>query len=134
MSYATADDLTAYAADLTVTIPLDPATVDRLLARAAEDVDRVIGPYAVWMGGDRKLDPALLTTAARSALSRATCAQACHRLALGADYFDVEVEDLLAGDIRVLKSAQRITPRVAEILSGSGLLRRSGTLQPLPAA
>lgn len=133
MTYATAADLIAYAVDLSVTPPTG-AAAERLLERASEDVDRVLGPYAVWMGGERKLDPALLTTAARSALARATCAQAVHRIVLGPDFFDAEPEDLLSGDIRVLRSAQRISPRVAEILSGTGLLRRSGTLQPLPAA
>lgn len=132
-AYATAEDLRAYALDSNVEIPpstpaANAARLARLLARAERDVDRALGPYPLLADG-RKLDPDLLTSVQRAALSRATAAQAVHRLVLGEDYF-TEAEDLVAGDIRVIRAATHVAPRVIEELVGFGLIIRSGTVAP----
>lgn len=130
-TYATLADLDAFTADFElVALPDDPAKAQRILDRAERDVDRILGPYERQVTG-LKLDPQALSGPAAAALARAVCAQAVHRIALGEDWFS-EPDDLVTGDIRVLRAAERISGRVYEELSGFGLMRRSGMVPELP--
>lgn len=129
-TYATLADLGAYLADFElISVPADDEKAQRVLDRAERDVDRILGPYPVKETG-LKLDPDALTVPQAAALSRAVCAQAAHRIALGEDWFS-EPDDLVTGDIRVLRAAERIAGRVYEELSGSGIVIRSGMV-PAP--
>lgn len=110
-------------------VPADLERAQRILDSAERDVDRVLGPYTRQPGG-LKLNTTKLTDEQSDALARAVCAQATHRLALGEDWFS-EPDDLVTGDIRVLRPAERVAGRVYEELSGFGLMQRSGMV-PVP--
>lgn len=130
MTYATVEDLAAYVADVPEIVVPDGEAAERLLERAERDVDRVYGPWPILSTG-LKFDPGSLPVTAREALRRATCAAAEFRLIVG--------EDELIGDteyapeqLRVLRSAGRIAPKMREELSGHGLVIWSGCAAPTP--
>lgn len=139
-TYASAEELAAYVADddlielPTYTGPGEPPpddAVERLIADAERDVDRLLAL------GDRdpvtglRLTPAALSAPQRAALSRATCAAAAWRL-------HAEPEDVAGaadgiasvGGIRLLPAGRPPGPRPVEELAGFGLPLRSGTVAP----
>lgn len=94
-SYATQAEYEAYVPGWTTT---DATALAALLAQATRDVDYCLGPRGVITTGTYaglKLDPTTLDAYERTALSRATCAQAEYLMA-------VDPEALAAG--RVLSS------------------------------
>ncbi len=123
MSYAVAEDLSAYASLLGIPVPVGGP---ELLAAASRDVD-------VYMGTSYP-DPTILLSAQALALSRATCAQACFRDLQGGEDL-LGLDDgvaALAGVSFTGRPSPRWTPLVAEELAGSGLVTRSGTVLPDP--
>lgn len=128
-TYATFSDLAAFcvAFDL-ITYPGDPKAFP-LIGAAERDVDRALNPHGTPLPTGLRYDPLLLTAAQRAALSRATCAQAVHRLILGEDYFS-EPEDITTGELRILRPARSISNRVFEEVAGHDLYRRTGTVPP----
>src|SRR5687767_4694750 len=81
-TYASAEELSDYLSDSDSIDASEGASAERLLLRAEEDVDLVIGPIPRDETTGRKIDPADLSDAQTAALSRATCAQAQWLLAM----------------------------------------------------
>jgi hypothetical protein len=71
-TYANADDVAAYIEGLVVD---DPAGLDRLIAHAERDVDRLLGPIPRLEATGLKLDPATLLPWERTALADVVAAQ-----------------------------------------------------------
>jgi hypothetical protein len=132
-TYATIADFGLYVLDNTeVQLPTEEDAVERLLERAERRVDQALGPYPLSFAGELKLDPEALTAAQQAALARATCAAAEHELLVGLDFL-AGGDDFLSGDVTVLRQPIRISPRMIEELTGTGLLRRSGCAAPEPS-
>ena len=126
-TYASEADLVEYVRDNPhAALPVDVEARARLLERAERRVDEALGPWPLLSTG-RKLDPAALDLVQRSALARATCAAAEHELLLGPEFF-VGDDDYLPNDVSILRRASRVSPRMLQELSGTGLIRRSGTV------
>lgn len=123
MTYATAEQLSAYASLLATPVPARGA---ELLAAASRDVDVYLGTTYP--------DALLLLPEQVAALAAATCAQALFR-----DQQDAEqvlgVDDgvtAMAGVSFSGRPSPRWSPLVAEELAGSGLVVRTGTVLPDP--
>jgi len=130
--YASANDLASYLAaiDSDLRPPTSPAAVEQLLTAAEQDVDRVVGAWPKLPSG-LALAPALLTPAQQAAVTRATCAAAEFRLASGDEV--VGASEFLSGSLTLAWRGPRPPgQRVAEELSGFGLIRRSGCALPTP--
>jgi hypothetical protein len=111
----------------------DDATVERLLERNEHRVDGVLGPYPIDPDSGLKLNPTDLTTPQKDALSRATCAAAEHEVMVGHDFL-VGEEDLIPGELQVLRRGSRQAPKMVEELAGTGLVTYSGTVATEAAA
>lgn len=82
-SYATVAEFEAYIEGWQTT---NATVLARILERASRDVDRVLGPLPPLTAGTYaglKVDPTTLLAHEAAALSRATCAQAYHRILRG---------------------------------------------------
>lgn len=133
-TYATPGDLRDYLDDddLIADDDLDDDEIERVLADAERDVDRLLAL------GDRdpqtglRLDPEGLSEPQRAAVSRATCAAAVWRL--GTDPEDVAGLEPgvagLPGGISLREVGRPPGPRPIEELAGFGLPVRSGTVAP----
>jgi hypothetical protein len=78
-AYATQADFEGYVPGWTTD---DPAELAKLLERASRDVDYLLGPLRPLLDGPFagfKVDPSTLADPHRTALARATCAQAEYR-------------------------------------------------------
>lgn len=97
----------------------------RVIERASSDVERVMGQRAVDLGA--------LTVEQTAALSAATAWQTLFLVQQGADT-EVGVDDLLVSTpflaFAAPGRAPRIAPRAIELLAGTGLIVRSGTIPP----
>jgi len=123
MSYATRDDLVAYAAVLELSVP---AQADGLLEAASRDLERVMGRQNVPVD--------LLLPEARGALQRACCAQALFRHAQGGDEM-LGTDDGVAsvgGIAFSMRQPARVSPLLVEELADHGLLARTSTVLPDP--
>jgi hypothetical protein len=86
-AYATNAEFEAYVEGWTTT---NGAALTRLLERASRDIDALMGPRRILTTGTYaglKYDPTKLADAYADALSRATCAQAEYRFAIGEEEF-----------------------------------------------
>lgn len=129
-TYATAAQLADYVLDNEdVSAPQGDAA-ERLLRRAERDVDRVVGPWPILSTGLR-FDPGMLPVTAREALARATCAAAEFRLLVGESEL-VGDADYVPEQVRLLRAAPRIAPKILEELAGHGLIVTSYTVAPDP--
>ncbi|MEJ7568415.1 MAG: hypothetical protein WKF41_09130 [Gaiellaceae bacterium] len=126
MAYATPQELLEYLLDNDEVVAPDAEAVGRLLGRAEGDVDRAVGPWPVLSTG-RKFDPPALDLVQRAALSRACCAACEFRLQLGESGL-VGDDDYAPEGVQVIRRGGRTSPKMLEELSGSGLVRRSGTV------
>jgi hypothetical protein len=79
-TYATIADFEEYVEGWTTT---NPDALERLLERAERDIDALLGPRPVDPDTGLKLDPPRLAAWERTALARATCAQAEYRFHAG---------------------------------------------------
>lgn len=110
----------------------DPAALDRLLDRAARQIDHALGPRPVLASG-WKLAPALLTPAQVDALARAVTAQALHRFEQGEQETDSGLPQFISTpEFTVRQPPGRVSPAALEALAGQGLLTFSGTVSDLP--
>lgn len=101
----------------------DDQAVDRLVARAQNDIEVFLG--------QRDLDATLLSDEQCHALVRATMMHALFLLVSGGNA-ELGVDDRITSDGRLSfadRSRRRLSPRVAELLTGYGLIRRSGAVQ-----
>jgi len=120
--YATPSDLAEWTAFFGLEFPNDP---ERLLDLSSMDVARWLG--VGW-------DPAspLLETEQRDALRDGACVQACYRIAQGHQEL-LGVDDGVSslGSISFAqREVVRFSPEAAGLLSGMGLLVRSGCAEP----
>lgn len=79
-TYATVQDFEQYVEGWTTT---NPDALERLLERAQRDIDALLGPRPADPDTGLKLTPARLAAWERTALARATCAQAEYRWRVG---------------------------------------------------
>lgn len=125
-TYATLAELKAYT-DLDTGVS-DP-TLQTALDRAERDVDSIVTPL---VAGSReatglKLDPASLLDWQAAALSRATCAQAEYRLAMGEDFFIRAQHSTVRGpDFSLSGQLPYIGPKVFRELTETGFVRADG--------
>jgi hypothetical protein len=125
-TYATQADLEAYVEGW-VTDDVD--ATERLLERAERDVDSILVspvPGGRQTGGLR-LDPASLPDWQKTALQRATCAQAEYRFTMGEEFFIRAQHDRVQGpEFRTDGRLPYIGPKVERELAGTGLARTEG--------
>lgn len=125
-TYATRSDFEAYVEGW---VTDDPAALDRLLERAERDIDGILATR-----GDRtaglKIDAAAELAAGSleewqtDALSRATCAQAEYRLAMGEEFFTQAQHSRVRGpDFTTEGRLPTIAPKALRELADTGLLR-----------
>ncbi|MGI8513503.1 MAG: hypothetical protein ACR2NH_12845 [Solirubrobacteraceae bacterium] len=118
-AYATRAALAAYIPGGYGALTNDAA--DELLAVASRDVDTLLASVAARVAGGLKLDPATLAADQVVALSRATCAQAQYRLAMGAEFFVRDQHSFVSGpDFAMRGELARIGPKVAAELLDNG--------------
>lgn len=130
VAYATVEDFEAYVEGWETG---DPEVLKRLLHRASLDVDRYVGPaWSVEDNGLRFGDPAganpkKLSSAQVEALTRATCAAAEYRLAMGEEWFVTDQHESVGGpDFSTVGRLSRTGPKMREELRYSGLKRAVG--------
>jgi hypothetical protein len=110
-------------------VTTDAAALDRLLERASDDVDSILGAYDVIETGTyagRKIDPTddAIGYADGRALVRATCAQAEYRNAIGERQLARPLLHGVGGpDFSHTNPVPHIGPKTWRELSGSDLLR-----------
>lgn len=123
-AYATEADFAEYVEGW---VTDDPTALERLLRRASEDVDSVLGAHAIVESGTyagRKIDPTTLTYSDARALRRATCAQAEYRHTLGERQFARPILRGVSGpDFSHESAIPHIAPKTWRELSGSDVLR-----------
>ena len=129
-AYASQAEFEAYVEGWTTT---DAPALGRMLERASDDVDEILGYYDVistgtWTG--RKLDPSTLEYFEDRALTRATCAQAEHRFNMGEEFFARPQYDSVSGPEFSTSGGKlpRVAPKTLQELSGSGLLRNTTSM------
>lgn len=105
--------------------------LERLIARAQHAVDLVVGGELADPSTGLRLDPAALTEAQASALSRATCAWVEWAVMVGLPFVSGDSVEAPAALAQVSPAA-RTPPQLRVELAGFGLLRRSGTVIPEP--
>jgi hypothetical protein len=131
-TYASTAELDAYAEEIGVS----GTDLDRegMVKRAERDLDgSLFAPLAVLPSGLR-YDPASLTAAQRTALSRATCAQALFRNDAGEADTMLGGDDYVPAELRVVRTAGRISPQALSELAGTGLIAYAGCAAPTPPA
>lgn len=114
-----------------------PSDVERLLEKASDDVDTVLGTYRVLEDGDfagRKIDPETLDYPASRALKRATCAQAQYRLEMGEAFFIQPSIASSGPEFSLEQPASHIGPLTWRELAGSGLLRNMTSVSERPSS
>lgn len=110
-----------------------PADLAPLIGHGERDVDRAIGGPPILLATGLRLDPTLLSTAQRGALSRAVGAAVEFRLMLDAETLTGADDFVPGGEVTLIRRASRPPgPRVLEELAGFGLVRRSGCALPDP--
>lgn len=128
MAYATVADVEAY---IEGWVTDDAAALNRLIARAEDDVDRLLGPRVPNPGpllspapDGRAYDPSVLPTKQANALRDATCAQVEYRAEMGEEFFRRPRYDQVAGpDFTTTGKAGWYAPKAVRTLAGSGLMR-----------
>jgi hypothetical protein len=128
----------AVAADLETYMPtgsgLSGADAEKLLQRSERDVDYVAGnwPLASQTTG-LKFDPTTLADWQKSALNRATCAQAEYRITMGEDFMvKAQYASVQGPDFTVSGRLPFIGPKVIRELVSGGLLRGGGGYATVP--
>lgn len=110
----------------------DEDALERLLDRASEDIDSIVGPYPIIESGDyagRKLDPTTLVYSQGRALERATCAQAEYRFEMGEAFFTRPQYDSSSGpEFSASSVLSHVGPKVYREFAGSGLLRNQTSI------
>ena len=104
----------------------DPELLDQQLRKASEDVDGVLGDYAIEEDGvyvGLKLDPTELDYVERNALMRATCAQAEYRISMGRLLTRPAYLSTSGPEFSTTGRPPIVGPKAMRELSGSGLLR-----------
>jgi hypothetical protein len=141
-AYATGEEVAAYLSD-NPDLDLPPGVdedgeaipsseLERLIAHAERDVDRAIGGPPVLLATGLRLDPTALSAAQRGALARAVGAAVEYRLSIDSEAL-VGADDYVPSEVSIINRAGRPPgPRVAEEMSGYGLIRRSGCALPDP--
>ena len=110
----------------------DADALTRLLSRASDDVDSILGAYDFYESGDyagRKLDPTTLTYSERRALVRATCAQVHYRFEMGEDFFTRPSVATSGPEFSMAQPASHVSPQTWRELAGSGLVRNTTSAQ-----
>jgi hypothetical protein len=127
-TYATKADCLAYIEGLTVD---DDAAFDRVIERAEDQIDRVLG-QEVPVAGGRKYSGSTLTALearTREALKRAVCAQVEYRIEMGERFFTRAQHESVSGpDFTTQGKLPRIGPKVWEELRSSGLARMTTSI------
>lgn len=119
-TYATVQDLEGYVEGWSTD---DEDAAERLIARAEDDVDWLLGVRPILDATGRKLDPASLWDWQAAALRRATCAQAEYRWALGEDFFRRSRPTHVKGpDFETFDKQPVIAPKAIRELQGAGLI------------
>lgn len=100
----------------------DVEALERLLERAERDIDTLLGSYVRDPTTNLKLTPATLPTYQAAALSRATCAQAEYRFAMGEQFFVQSQYSFVSGpDFQRRGELPRVGPKVLGELADCGL-------------
>ncbi|MEJ7893539.1 MAG: hypothetical protein WKF94_12965 [Solirubrobacteraceae bacterium] len=125
--YCTAAFVRAYAVDSGTVLPASDVEVERMIARAERDIDRLIGPHLRDPITGLKLVPADLLTGQASALARATAAQVEWRAVVGEETMigrDDGTNQLSVGGMSMdLGPPSRgPSPKVLDELAGWGLV------------
>ena len=124
-TYATRSDCLEYTAGLVVE---DNAEFDKLIERAEDDIDGLLGNLPLDPVTERKLVPADLTTAQLRAIRRATCAQVEYRIEMGEAFFVRGQYDKAAGpDFSREGKLPYIGPKVKRELKGAFGISRTQT-------
>lgn len=126
-AYATQADFEAYVEGW---VTDDPDALDRLLIRATDDVDSILGDYVLYDSGPymgRKLNPPDdLTFTENRALTRATCAQAEYRNTMGEEHFvRPRLHSSSGPEFTIDESVPWIGPKAMRELAGTGLIRNT---------
>lgn len=105
----------------------DAAALDRLLERASNDVDQILGDYVLNETGDfagLKLDKDDLDYTETRAITRATCAQAHYRFTMGEDFFiNPRYRETTGPEFGTNGTPPRVSSAAVRELAGTGLLR-----------
>lgn len=127
-AYADQTDFEAYVEGW---VTEDSDALDRLLERASDDIDAILGDYDVEDSGDwagRKLDMTTLDYEEDRALTRATCAQAEYRYQYGEEFMARSQYDSVGGpEFSTSGKLPKIAPKAMQELAGKGLLRNTTT-------
>lgn len=123
--YADAADFEAYVPGWTTNVQVD---LEAILEQAERDIDSIIPGYIPQANGLKFGDPhganeLALRSYQVDALTRAVCAQAEYRIAMGPDFFVMPQYDSVTGpDFATVGRAPMIAPKVWRELRGFGLV------------
>lgn len=134
--YATAAEVTEFAADSDYALPEDtgddPTPLVRLIERAQADVDSALGEYEIITTGDYaglKLDVTTLDFAQAQAIRRATCQQVLYRLEMGERFFvRPQLSEVVGPEFETKGRMPRVGPAAKAELAGMGLVRKTTTI------
>jgi hypothetical protein len=131
-AYADSDDVAQAIEELGGPPLPEPEVLDRILELAADDVDRACrGPGDV--PGEPVFDPGDLTERQANTLRWATTVAAVWRITEGPPWGERLLAAPDAGSAVGRRGPLSSDRAVLEVLAGSGLLHRSGTVTPDPA-
>lgn len=109
----------------------DADALARLLVRASDDVDSILGGWPLWESGTwagRKMAPPDLDYTQRRALTRATCAQAHYRFEMGEAFFQRPSVATSGPEFSMAQPASHIGPQTWRELAGSGLVQNTTSI------
>lgn len=125
-TYATVSDFEDYVPDW---ITDDADALDDVLVQAEHDIDAAVGDYSLEANGLKLGTPGganekQLTPGQIIGLTRATCAQAEYRIAMGAEFFVKDQHQSVGGpDFNYSGELDYIGPKARQELDNAGLLR-----------
>ena len=120
-TYAQKQDCLDYTAGLTVD---NDADFDKLIERAEDDIDSLLGDHPLDEATGRKLIFGDLTFGKARAVTRAVCAQVEYRIEMGEAFFvRGQVDESSGPDFSRKGKLPYIGPKVARELGGAGLSR-----------